>query len=975
MSGLGIRPEDWPELARLLDVALELPPDTRATWVEELDPRYEALKPELRRLLAASGAVETREFLADLPRLGPVPGGAAEGAGQVGDRVGPYRLVRELGTGGMGVVWLAERADGLLERSVALKMPRGAWVRDGLRERMARERRILGALEHPGIARLYDAGVGDDGRPFLAMEYVEGEPLDAYCAARELDTRARLALYLQVVDAVAYAHSKLVIHRDLKPANILVTADGQVRLLDFGIAKLMDRDVPANDGATEFGSIALTPDYASPEQVRGEPLTLATDVYSLGVVLYELLSGERPYRLRRASRAALEEAIVEADARRPSEVAKNVARRRALRGDLDAIVLHALRKDASARYPSAHALADDLRRHLAGQPVNAQPDRAAYRLRKFVLRHRLAAVAAGAATLALLLGAGVALWQAQVARAEAERARTVAQFVESIFESADPNVGTQARAVSARELLDRAQRRIGAELRGQPGIADQLRTVIARSYLGLAEPEAALAVLVPMIDGEREQPRPDGARLRALHLLAAEATLALNRPDDSERHVRAVDDLGARAPHPDWTVARLIESEIAYARGRYDECARVAELVLAAGPAAVANRPELLARLHEQLGKAYGMQRRKEDSVAHNTLAYRAALEAAGGDHAHPRVFEIEESLGASLMDVGRWAEANVHLERALASARATLGDESLVAARYATRLAYAQLEQGRVLDAIAGMERAIEIERRYEVTPSLAGAGRLRALARARIAARRHAAAIEPLIEALAIARRLDNAPIAAVLEADAAFARAAAGEPLEPALATLARVIAAQDAGEARWKTHLPDHYAGVLLRWAGRTQDAVGHLQRGVELARKQSRVSELGDALAELGLAQADARELDLARAALDEASTVLKMGSTAATPVQADVTLGRARLALGADDRARAVAQAAIATAFWRVFAPESRDAGIAAYWEGRTLAAAGREADARTALAAAHRVLVRSPWASDARLAADAAPR
>ncbi len=277
----------------------------------------------------------------------PVASGAT--LAQAGMLVGPYRLLREIGTGGMGAVWLAERADGMLKRRVALKLPRLAWDIPGLAGRMERERDILAELEHQNIARLYDAGVDAQGRPYLAMEYVEGRPLDVYCREHGLGVQERLGLFLQVARAVAHAHARLVVHRDLKPTNILVTSDGSVRLLDFGIAKLLEGEVgreSANESLlTQLGGRALTPDYASPEQIRGQAITVAVDIYSLGVVLYELLTGERPYKV--ASAAMLEDAVVRLEAPLASSVAHDKARARELRGDLDTIVAKALKKSSA----------------------------------------------------------------------------------------------------------------------------------------------------------------------------------------------------------------------------------------------------------------------------------------------------------------------------------------------------------------------------------------------------------------------------------------------------------------------------------------------------------------------------------------------------------------------------------------------------------------------------------------------------
>ncbi|MEZ5417247.1 MAG: serine/threonine-protein kinase [Vicinamibacterales bacterium] len=288
----------WATISRLLDEALDLPEAERAGWLARLGPEHAPLLPRLRAMLARA-TTDDDGFLAALPPLsamGDGGDGLRMGAGDAGELVGPYRLVRELASGGQGSVWLAERADGRLTRPVAVKLPIGLAFRPHLAERMAREGQILASLTHPHIARLYDAGVTSDGAPFLAMEYVDGAAIDQHCAAQGLDVAARVRLFVTVVRAVAFAHARLVIHRDLKPSNILVAADGDVRLLDFGIAKLLDEARPGASTLTTEGGRAMTLRYASPEQVAQQPLGVATDVYSLGVVLCELLTGVAPYR-------------------------------------------------------------------------------------------------------------------------------------------------------------------------------------------------------------------------------------------------------------------------------------------------------------------------------------------------------------------------------------------------------------------------------------------------------------------------------------------------------------------------------------------------------------------------------------------------------------------------------------------------------------------------------------------------------
>jgi serine/threonine-protein kinase len=373
----------WPLLSRLLDEALDLPPGERERWLEELTGEHRLLLPRLRELLAHAPGDGKPAPLETIPKVGAGLLDAADEreppVGSAGERVGPFRLIRQIGEGGQGSVWLAERTDGLVQRPVALKLPRGTWHRAAVADRLAREREILASLTHPHIARLYDAGVTSDGQPWLALELVEGRPLDEHARLTNLDTRARIGLFLQVADAVAYAHAHLVVHRDLKPANVLVDAGGQAHLLDFGIARLLERGTAEETALTRLAGRALTPGYASPEQVAGLPVGVATDVYSLGVVLYELLTGARPYRLERGTAAELEEAILRAEVPRPSTVAASPAARRLLRGDLETIVLTALKKRPEERYPTADALAEDLRLWLDGRPVRAQPVPAAVR--------------------------------------------------------------------------------------------------------------------------------------------------------------------------------------------------------------------------------------------------------------------------------------------------------------------------------------------------------------------------------------------------------------------------------------------------------------------------------------------------------------------------------------------------------------------------------------------------------------------
>jgi serine/threonine-protein kinase len=589
-SDFDLGPEQWATLRRLLDEALAREPDARLPWLDTLEGPLAGYRQRLRELLEADPRtanlrmdtlpkVETADFAPAAPDASP-------------ERIGPYRLLRELGSGGMASVWLAERTDMLQGRQVALKLPHGEWGglgargagrHAGLAERMAREREILATLTHPNIARLYDAGVAEDGQPYLALEFVEGERVDIYCKRHGLDVPARLRLFLQAARAVAHAHANLVVHRDLKPSNILVNAQGEVRLLDFGIAKLLDQGLAAETELTQASGRALTPDYASPEQIRGDAIGTASDVYSLGVVLYELLTGARPYKLEHASRAALEAAILSAEPKRPSTSVSDPRLQRALRGDLDTIVMRALKKDSAQRYATVAALAEDIERQLDGRVVLAQPDSGAYRLRKFVARNRLAVGAVAGVMVALVAGAGVALWQAQVARAE--RAAAVAQqarsdaatgFLQSLLQQASPD-----RPLSATELLDRGTRQLDQATGMDEAVLAFLRYEISTHYLRFNQTDRELALLDKSAEGAR---RAGDADLEAAARCSAASALAPRDRTAAAARLAEGEDALARVSAPtydaqaDCAIARAGVLEV---EGHVEQAIKLLEVRLA----------------------------------------------------------------------------------------------------------------------------------------------------------------------------------------------------------------------------------------------------------------------------------------------------------------------------------------------------------------------------------------------------------
>jgi serine/threonine protein kinase/tetratricopeptide (TPR) repeat protein len=459
-------PSAWARIAPYLDQALDLEPRERAAWLDEMEKTQAEVAHTLRRLLSEREALKAKAFLHGsllplsrvrmfLPALKEMlrhrgemeaegaqeplsfaptiaterrPADVCEGA-----VLGSYRLLREIGHGGMSSVWLAERCDGQLKRQVALKLPFEGPRRAQMAERFERERDILATLTHPNIARLYDAGVSASGQSYLAMEYVNGTAFTRYCNAARLSIRERLKIFLQVLAAVEFAHTHLVLHRDLKPSNILVTPHGRVVLLDFGIAKLLSREAAPESPPTEMVGRMLTLDYASPEHIDGHALGTTSDVYSLGVVLYELLAGERPHGSRHESQRALQEAILTRDPPRPSQLtftnetaaARHTTPRKlaqVLQGDLDTVILKALKRAPAGRYQSIDAFGRDITNYLGNRPVSARPDSAWYRSCRFVMRYRWQVATATVALLAIVVGGAVAVWQARVAALQRDRA-------------------------------------------------------------------------------------------------------------------------------------------------------------------------------------------------------------------------------------------------------------------------------------------------------------------------------------------------------------------------------------------------------------------------------------------------------------------------------------------------------------------------------------------------------------------------
>lgn len=730
--------ERWARIEAVFNDALDRPAGERAAFLDQACAGDPALRAEVDAMLTEWDA--DPDFM-ETPLVTVSEGVAAPTNGR---SVGPFRVVRELGRGGMGEVFLAvlERED--FRRTVALKViQRGAMSDDALR-RFRLERRILAGLRHPNIAQLLDGGTTDDGRPYVAMEYVEGEPIDAYCDARELPVADRLRLFRKVCDAVQYAHRQLVVHRDLKPANILVTPRGEPKLLDFGIGKLMEPDPAETDeplDVTRTGARALTPSHASPEQVRGERVTVASDVYQLGVLLYELLAGRRPHQAQEESLVHLERAILEDHPAPPS------AHRRVHR-DLDVITLMALRKEPERRYASAAALADDVGRHLDGLPVLARHDTLGYRAGKFVRRH--AAAVAVAAILALgLLGATIyTAAQSRRVAAERDRAVEVQGFLLEMFGATGPDQAGDS--VTARQLLDRQAEALGSLYAEQPVLRARMMAVLADGYdrLGVRDPARRLAEASLALRRETlGETHPDVAASLALlgwirHqqgeaagadslLQAAVAMYRTARPRDAAGLSRALNDLGVvrEAAGETAAAASLYEEALALRRDRYGDAHR-AVAVTASNLAVIRYRQGdygAAARAAEEalavMRRALGPDHQRSIIIQNNLAAIRLAMGDPAGAEAqyrdlverqsrlqgpdHPVTLNLRAALASTLANQLKHAEAEAAYRSLLADLEPRLGPDHPQMAILSQRLADALVGQHRGDEALPILDRA----------------------------------------------------------------------------------------------------------------------------------------------------------------------------------------------------------------------------------------------------------------------------
>lgn len=710
--------ERWQRIQELFSAAVDLNEQERAAFLSRSCAEDATLRAEVESLISSG---EKADGFIEAAIIGAIGTLENESEPTTGNRVGPYRIERELGHGGMGNVFLAVRDDDEYQKQVAIKV-----VRDGLRSRellrrFRNERQILANLDHPNIARLLDGGTTEAGLPYVVMEYADGEPIDSYCDRHRLSITERLNLFRSICSAVHHAHQNLIVHRDLKPSNILVTTDGTLKLLDFGIAKLLNPE-PTKDmePLTRTNLRLMTPEYASPEQVRGLPITTASDVYALGVVLYELLTGQRPYQFKSYTASEMERIICEQEPRKPSIAvthgeegpeaedgpgksagADALSRkrgsttdklRRQLHGDLDNIVLKAMRKDSARRYASVEQFSEDIRRYLAGLPVVARGDSFRYRTQKFVGRHRIGLLASS--VVVLLVAALILFYTLRLAserdraRIEAAKAEKVSEFLAGLFEVSDPS-HSRGQTITARELLKRGADRIETELADQPDVQARMMDLMGNVHIGLGLYNEAALLLERALE----------IRLRLhgeVHTEVARTLNALSVVNRLRGDYPAARSLAARGLEIERRLHGQEHAEVAHSMADLAEVLRVQGEVVEAESL----YREALAMRRRLLGEEHGDVADTKNNLA-LTIFARGDFTGAAAMHRealdlrrrlfgemHPDVVNSYDNLAMVLTALGELDEAERLGREALRLNRALLGENEPRTVRVRARLA-----------------------------------------------------------------------------------------------------------------------------------------------------------------------------------------------------------------------------------------------------------------------------------------------
>jgi eukaryotic-like serine/threonine-protein kinase len=956
-------------LNELLNEGFALDEGARARWLNSMPDQGGDLVASLRRMMGAR-RVETKDFLSHpLPLAELVQ--EQQSSGCAGDdvsgaRVGPYKLISELGRGGMATVWLAERDDDTIKRQIALKLPISNWM-PSLGERMRRERDMLATLQHPHIARLYDAGVTETGRPYLALEYVEGKAIDTYCKERQLGLKERLCLILQVAQAVAHAHAHLIVHRDLKPSNILVTPKGEVCLLDFGVAKLINGDPGAADGSatqlTQITGRALTFEYASPEQIRSEPITVASDVYSLGVVLFELLTGQRPHKPKRDTRIAIENAIMEQEAPLASSLVEKLTAR-LLRGDLDVILSKALKKQALERYSSVEAFAADIQHYLSGEPVLAQKDSAWYRTRKFVQRHTGGVAAGLVILLAISAGTGISIWQTDIARREAKRAEEVKKFIASILTGATPRTGIGGE-VLAIDLLSSAAERVNKELSDQPAIAAELGVLISEGFDGLGHPTRVKPIaLLAVKSAEKAFGLDHALTLRAKTMLAvALRSDGLGALDESEQVTDEALVIAERLlPQSADMYVELLRGKGFILGKRNNRSYAITKLV-----EAVHMSERYFGKNHERtiftlgiLSNTYSKFERHEEALSSAKLAWTRAVESFGDQRPHFMLQTVERFYGNALALSGRPRDAITHLRRSSDDFGSLHGNETYVVVSSRFALGRALAEVGRLGEAIKLQREIVAAQLKGPSVEGEARARSVRALTRYLTNARRDDEARQVNFTFDEVNSRVRDSP---------------GSNPILDGLRSAEIEVFSGniDLGEERAQQLLVDPKASVdsqapiltllatISRFKRKPERAVMLLD-GLQAHDSFDKLNAAAKSIvfAERGVALLELANIEGARSALSQCHALYVIAQQDVSPLNATCVLGMARLQILEGHAADAINTVVPLEKSWVEINPESPWHGEALYWLSRAQSQLGHTEQAKDNMARARVMLAKS---------------
>jgi serine/threonine-protein kinase len=736
-------PEHWQQVKEILDAALERPPGDRAAFLEEACGQDVALRQEIDALLSSAQLGEALERpLFDEPSLlFDLEGEATaelESPSLIGRLIGPYRILQELGRGGMGAVYLAVRDDEQFKKRVAIKILRPGMDSGDIVRRFRNERQILAGIDHPNIARLLDGGSTEEGLPYFVMEYVEGKAIDEYCDTERLSIAERLQLFRPVCDAVHFAHQNLVVHRDLKPANILVTPDGVPKLLDFGIAKLLNPELASGTiDPTQFGSRPMTPEYASPEQVRGESVTTASDVYSMGVLLYELLTGHRPYRLRDRQFHEIARAVCEDEPTRPSAVIDLIEEvpgpngttrkitpesvsstregtrerlRRRLKGDLDNICLMAMRKEPRRRYGSVEQLAEDVGRVLDGLPVKARKPTFAYRGSKFVRRHKVGVAAVAVFLISILAFSIVIVRERNRAEKEAAKAEAVSRFLRETLQSADPMVGV-GRDVTVVEALNQAVKKIEPSFSEQPEIKAELQYVIGTTYYQLGRYDEALGLLQSSVKTLENSPGDHDENLAIAFEALAHIHSAQGRNAEAASLLERVLEIRERRLKPlDPSIASALSNlaTVYQDQGKYEQAERLHRRALMIEEKVLGPEHEAVGATLNNMATLYAAQGRYAEAEPLFQRSLEIIEKALGSNH--PKVERLLTNLGAVKVDLRKYTEAEPLLLRALSLGEKLLGPEHPSVAKTIGNLGGLYLLLNRYSEAEPLIRRSLEI-------------------------------------------------------------------------------------------------------------------------------------------------------------------------------------------------------------------------------------------------------------------------